>query len=126
MANPRSKFKVFEHNHALMTKLGIHSYHLTEPTNDFFKSFATYAYLFVAVAFYTISTAFYIILKVEEFDDALDPCFVLIGGLQFGGMYVAIGLKMIKVKAVQLVLQEIVDDGKYFQYHISYFFKFSF
>lgn len=120
MAKSQSKLKVFKQNHALMTKLGIHSYHLTEPTNDFFKSIGTYVFLIIIVVFYVIETAAYIILKTEDFRDAMDPCFVLIGGLQLGGMHVGFGLKMRKVKAVHLILQEIVDEGIFQIYTLSY------
>lgn len=51
------------------------------------------------------------IKNTKEFGDALDPCFVIIGGLQLGGMYIGIGLKMKKVKAVQLVLQGIDESN---------------
>lgn len=94
-----------------MVRIGIHSYRLNEPTNDFFKSFMTYVIILFTLAFYVTSSAWYIATKTNEFGEILDPSFALIGGSQLAGMYICIGLKMRKVKAIQLVLQGIVDEG---------------
>lgn len=123
-----ANFKVFKYIHAVMAQIGIHSYRLNESTNDFFKTYMTYVILFIIVAFYVIATTWHIAVKTSEFGDALDPCFVLIGGLQLGGMYVGIGLKMRKVKAIQLILQGIITNGThnflptFFVFHFLGFF----
>lgn len=120
--------KVLERNQYFMEKLGIYSYNLTEPTNEFFRSFAMYhIFLFTVVACYLISTTIFLYKNVVDFGDALDPCFLIIGGAQLGGMYVCTGLNMSKIKAVHLKLQQIVNQSisswfEFFSVLTFYFF----
>lgn len=104
-----AKFKVLERNRALMGAIGIYSNHLIEPTNDFCESFSTYFILF-HVIFYIISFSVITLKTVSDFGAALQACLCVITGIQCGGMFLSIGLKMIKVKTLHLKLQKIVDE----------------
>lgn len=107
-----TKLKVLEHNQYYMFKLGIYSYDLIEPKNEFFTSFATYyILLFTVVTCYLISTTIFVYKNAANFGEALDPCFLIIGGAQLGGMYLCTGLKMKTIKLVHLKLQQIVDNS---------------
>lgn len=104
-------FKVLKYNQALMAKIGIYSYRLTEPTNEFFNSSSTYFILFHVIVFVLIGGIVYATNNVSDFTIVLETCVTIIGGIQCGGMYLSIGLKMRKVKALHLKLQKIVDDA---------------
>lgn len=111
-------FKVLKHNQSLMEFIGIHSYHLTEPTNDFFKSFGTYYILFSIVSVFLISSAYTAIFS-SEFQTGIQAWLLVIAGLQSGGMFLSIGLEMQRIKTLQLKLQAIVDEGNPYRWHIS-------
>lgn len=104
-------FKVLQYNQIIMTHVGIHSHRLTEPTNEFFKSFGTYHVLFCAIFLDVISTGAYIYRNLSQFSKIFETYIVFIVAIQYAGMIISIGLNMKKVKLLQLELQEIVDQG---------------
>lgn len=105
------KFKVLEYNQILMAWIGIHSHHLTKPTNEFFKSPVTYYVLFITIVFSIISCAVYVFKNVSDFRSSLGACLVVIAGFQKGGLFLSTGLNMKKLKVLHLKLQEIIDKG---------------
>lgn len=107
-----TNFKVFEYNQRFMAKLGLYSYHLERPTNDLFKSLATYYILFFSIAFTITSSAIFAITHTSQFSLALETCFIVIAGIQTAGVFLSVGLNMTKVKILHLKLQQIVDEGK--------------
>lgn len=107
------KFKVLESNQKYMTWLGIHSYRLTEPTNEFYTSFVAYYFIFSVVAFTITSSAVYIYLHLPAFEIVSEPCIVFVAGIQVVGMFISFGMKMKKVKNLHLKLQEIVNAGDF-------------
>lgn len=105
-----SKFKVLKNNETFMTHLGIYSNRLTEPTNEFFKSFVAYYFLFNTFVGIAASAAF--ALKYScDLKPVLGAFKFAVGAWQFGGMFLGIGLKKMKVKSLHLELQRIVDEG---------------
>lgn len=96
----RKRIEVLKYNQIFMSWIGIYSYRLTEPTNEFIKS--KIAFLFVTTVSYT---------DVAEFQVVLVAVAVIIGAAQTGGAYTNVGLKMKQVKVLHLKLQEIVDEG---------------
>lgn len=105
-----AKFKVLKNNQKYMTHLGIYSNNLTKPTNEFFNSIISY--YFVTLMAVTLAASVAFILKnpsdVKPSLGALKICFAV---FQCVGMFLGIGLKMIKVKNLHLELQGIVDEG---------------
>lgn len=110
-SSPPPKFKVLEYNQCLMARLGIHSFRLTEPTNDFFKSFATYVNIFLAFVLFVFSNAWYIYRIPTQFQAKIEAFLLIVAGIQYGGMFISIGFNMKKTKILHLKLQEIVDEG---------------
>lgn len=106
-----SKFQLMELNLKLMSWLGIHSYRLKEPINEFFHSFFTYFNLVHAIIFVIISSVWFAMTNISQAGIMLEACMIAIAGLQYSGMFLSIGLKMKKVKSLHLKLQEIVDEG---------------
>lgn len=109
---PIAKFRVLAYNQDFMARLGIHSHRLTDPTNEFFKSFATYYNLFIGITFNVIGSTVMVYKYWPDLDIILEPCTIVMGGLQCVGLYLSIGLKMEVIKMLHLQLQKIVDQGK--------------
>lgn len=105
------KFKVLEYNQNYMARIGIHSLHLNEPTNEFFKSFVSYYYLFVFSVVFIAASAVNAYQSWPQMDIISEPCLIVIAGLQVTGMYSTVGLKMKNVKTLHIELQGIVDEG---------------
>ena len=106
-----TKFKVLEYNRKYMTFIGIYSNRLTEPTNEFFKSFFTYYILAAVTSCLLTSGTFFLRYHAYEVKPALGAFKIVFSGIQCGGMFLGIGLKMIIVKALHLELQRLVDEG---------------
>lgn len=104
-------FKVLEYNQISMRWAGIHSKDLHKPTNEFFKSFATYYILFSVISFTIGSSAVYIYKNSTHFEMVSEPILIVIAGLQAGGMFLSVGLNMKKIKILHIKLQEIVDES---------------
>lgn len=104
-------FKVLKHNQTLMAWLGIHSYRLTETSNDFFKSIATYYIIFTIVSIFIVSSGYTAIFS-SDFQTVIQATLLVVAGFQSGGMFLSIGLEMKKIKMLQIKLQEITDAGK--------------
>lgn len=105
-------FKVLKHNQTLMTWLGIHSYRLTEPNNEFSKSIGTYYILFTIFSIFIVSSGYTAIFS-SEFQTVIQATLLVVAGTQSGGMFLSIGLQMKKIKTLQLKLQEIVNEGEH-------------
>lgn len=119
-----AKLKVLDKNRTLMSAIGLYPNRLTELTNEFFESFSNYFILF-NVIFIIISCAVFLLNNGSDFGAALKAFLCIITGIQCGGMFLSIGLNMIKVKTLHLKLQEIVDDvysSSVFSY--KYFYTF--
>lgn len=100
-----------KYNQQFMEKLGFHSYRLTDPTNEFFKTPIVYLVMFILSAFSISSTITFAYKNFSRFDAALEAIFIFIAGVHGLGMYLSVGLEMTKVKALHNKLQEIVDAG---------------
>lgn len=106
-----TKFKVFENNQIFMAWLGIYSYNLTEPTNEFFKSIVALFFMFNSSVMIIGSSILFIVKYMSEVQAVLGAFKIAISGIQCGGMHFSIGINMKLVKALHIKLQEIVDEG---------------
>lgn len=104
------KFKVLKNNQTYMSILGMYSDRLNEPTNELFSSFFCY-YVFFFMTLLIISSTLYIVKYPSDIKHALGAFKMCFAAIQCLGMFFGIGLKMIKVKALHLELQRIVDEG---------------
>lgn len=107
------EFKVLEYNQISMRWAGIHSKDLYKPTNEFFKSFATYYILFSVISFTIGSSAVFVYKYSSNFEVVSEPSLIVIAGSQAAGMFLSVGLNMKKIKILHIKLQEIVDESKY-------------
>lgn len=105
------KFKVLEYNRRLMSAIGTYSDNLSEPTNEFFKSFFSYFILFHALFMSITSSAVFMYKNFSEMSIFMEAFLIFVSGFQYGGMYLGIGLNMVKLKALHLKLQEMVDEA---------------
>lgn len=105
-----TNLKVLEHSQVFMTKIGIHSHNLNDPTNEFFNSLATYYVLFNVIAFTIVSSAIFSYVNLYQFELALHTSIIVIAGCQCGGMFLSFGLNMTKVKVFHLNLQKLIDE----------------
>lgn len=115
-----SEFQVFANSQAIMTRIGLSSHRLTEPTNEFFKSFVPY----YSLSFLSINVIFCGVIMFRHapnLDLIVEPLMIIIAGVQSGGMFLSVGLKMKSVKTLMLATQKIVDDERKFG---IYFFPF--
>lgn len=112
-----NRIHVLQYNQWIMNKIGIYSYRLTEPNNEFFKSIIAYNILLMKGFTVILSVAF-VYLHWPNFDMICEPIHVIFGAVQAFIMYTSIGIQMKNVKILHLKLQEIVDS-----YGNVYFFK---
>lgn len=104
------KCRVLEMSQAFMARLGIYSYRLTEPINEFFASFSTY-YILYNLTFTWISSVTFLYQSSSELKITLQLWLIIIGAFQCSGMFLSVGIKMKQVKALHLKLQGLVDAG---------------
>lgn len=105
------KFTVLESNQAFMDWLGIYSYRLTEPTNEFLNSIVAWFFMFNSSVMIIGSSVLFIIKNMSQIQAVLGACKIAISGIQCGGMHLSVGIKMKLVKSLHLKLQQIVDEG---------------
>lgn len=67
-----------------------------------------------------ISSGLFVYKNVSQFELALHTSLIVIAGFQCGGMVLGVGLKMDKVKALHIKLQEIVDKSTFLQMMIFF------
>lgn len=106
-----AKFSVMSYNQKFMTWMGIHSYRLNVPTNEFLNSWATY-YILFCLTTCAISTTAYAHKISSQIGATIDLCYLIIASLQAFGMYINLGINMKRVKILHLELQSIVDKGE--------------
>lgn len=105
------KLKVMELNQISMSWIGIHSMHLDEPSNEFFKSISAYCILFCTVFFFIGSSAAFVYEFSSDFVLVSEPLLIVIAGLQCFGMFVSVGFNMKTIKLLHIKLQEIIDES---------------
>lgn len=103
------EFKALAYNQALMTRLGLSSHRLTENSNEFHKSFVPY-YNLSFLSINLILCGVIMFWNWPDLDSILEPLLIIIAGVQSGGMFVSVGLKMKQVKKFYLAVQKIIDD----------------
>lgn len=57
----------------LMVRLGIHSYNLTEPKNEFFTSWAAYYIIFIANILMILSGSIFVYQNLSDFGTISEP-----------------------------------------------------
>lgn len=106
-----TKFRVLKYNQDFMARFGIHSHRLTEPVNEFFRSFASYFMLFHIGIFCIGASCAFVYKNINDLGLAFATCLVVVAGFQAGGMFLSVGLNMTTVKTLHLKLQNIVSEG---------------
>lgn len=106
------KLKVLESIQAYMVRIGLHSYNLTEPNNEFFRSIGAYYILSTSVLVLILSSAVYVFKNVSDFEDVSEPLFVILAGVQIVCIFSSVGLNMKTIKGLQIELQALVDEGR--------------
>lgn len=106
-----AKFKVLKVNQTYMSWLGLYSYSLTEPTNEFFKSIGSYYNLISMVALFVTSCVFIYKNYSTDITAAMNAIKVCVSTVQWVGIFIGLGLNMIKIKSLHCELQQVVDEG---------------
>lgn len=106
------KYTVMAYNQISMSWVGIHSLHLHEPQNEFFKSIGTYYILFSAISITILSSAVFVYKNASDFELVSEPCLIVIAGVQLVGMFISYGLNMKQIKRLHIKLQKIIDESK--------------
>lgn len=105
-----AKFQVLEISEVLRQRIGIYSWHLTQPNHNFFKSKSTYWVLFFVTSGF-ITSALYVMRNATNLGVQLQTTIVVIAGFQCSGMFLGVGCNIKKVQKLHHILQEIVDKG---------------
>lgn len=106
-----SKIQVLEYNQRFMAPLGLYSFRLTEPTNEFYTAIVPYYIQFFNIIFLIMSTALFTFQNLSQINIALQNVSLFTAGIQCAGMYICLGMNMKKVKLLHLRLQAIVSAG---------------
>lgn len=106
------KFHVLNFNQNFMAYIGINSHNLTESKNEFFRSIAAYFMLFNLIVMCIISSSVFAYQNLQHIELVLLTALIIVAGFQTSGMLLSVGLNMTAVKALQLQLQDIVNNGK--------------
>lgn len=107
------KLKVLETNQNFINWLGVRKFNFNEDTNEFFTSFFPYYDLFITLSFVIASISFSVI-HWPQMDIVCESCIVVLSGSQVSGMFFSFGMKIKKIKAVHIQLQEIINgEGRY-------------
>lgn len=119
------KIQVLKFSQIVLAPIGLYSYRLTEPINEFYTSFAAYYILFFEIVFLTIATGVFVFVNVSDIALALQTCSLVVGGIQGAGMFFSVGSNMLIAKDLHIKLQEIVDKGKTFKIFENFHIKLS-
>ena len=104
------KFKVLKENQTFLNRIGISLDHSANSTCCFFTFFANYHSPIAQIVAFILSAAF--ILKYpNEIKLALSTLKVCVSLIQCAGMFFGIRMKVMKTKALQNELQQIVNNG---------------
>lgn len=106
-----ANFKVLKNNQALMAWIGIHSYNLNEPKNEFVHSITAYYFLFALTIIAVGGSAVFTLEHWPQFDIISQPLLFVFGCSGCTGLILSVGLNMKSVKALHLKLQRIIDEG---------------
>lgn len=116
-----AKIHVLKYNQIFMAPIGLYSYRLMEPINEFYTSIAPYYIEFFVLIFLISSAAGFTFRNVSQIDVALQNVSLFIAGIQCAGMYISIGINMKKVKVLHLKLQGIVDTGIIYLHNVRFY-----
>lgn len=114
------KLEVFETIRPLMVRLGLHSYNLTEPKNEFFRTFVAYHTMAVSVLLFIISSIIYIYQNVTDFSAVPEPLVLICAGIHLLGTFTCLGLSKRNVKLLQIELQELIDKSNYLHFSFDF------
>lgn len=106
-----TRFKVMDINQSVMTRLGINSFDVSKPTNEFLRTSIVSYYILFILTMVVVSCVEFVYKKLVEFEEIFDASLLLIASIRAIGAYINIGMKMTKVKLLHQKLQTIVDQG---------------
>lgn len=101
-------FQVLDISKVLNNRIGLFTYRLCDPKNNFFTSLGCLNVLFSLTSFHVISSSMFMLKNVSQY---LATSLYVIAGLQDIGMLVSVGLNMKKLKELHRLLQGIVAEG---------------
>lgn len=104
-----AKFKVLKYNENFMNWLGVRSYHLNEPINEFFSSFLP-NYILLVSTVNAISSIVYTYMSWPQMEIISESIIVVLGCVEALGMFYSFGSKIKKIKAVHFGLQAIINE----------------
>lgn len=107
-----TKFQVLKYNQAIMARLGLYSYRLSEPSNEFFYSLASYYFLLAGEILSVLTSALFVYKHWPQFNIVSQPCLIIIGSSVCFGIFLSVGLKLKSITTLHLKLQEITDEGE--------------
>ena len=118
-----AKFKVLKKNQIFLDLIGIHLDPPTNPTWGFFTYFLNYHIPISQIICFIISFAF-LVKYPNEIKPALSAVKICVAMSQCAGMFLGVRMKVIKAKALQDELQQIVNKGRsiFFPFQNSLFF----
>lgn len=108
-----SKFKVLNITKVLKSRIGLYTYRLSDPNNEFSKAPGCCYVIFSLASFHVISSALFVSKSLSEFTTMLATSLMIIAGLQGLGLLLSVAFNMDKVKELHRTLQEIVDGKTY-------------
>lgn len=106
-----AKFKVLKKNQIFLNRIGIHLDRPTNATCGFFTFFLNNHIPISQIVCFIISFAF-IVKYPNEIKPALSAVKICVAMSQCAGMFLGVRMKVIKAKALQDELQQIVDRGR--------------
>lgn len=106
-----SKIHVLRNNQIYMSFLGLYSYNLEEPTNEFFRTFGSYYVVFTLLLCSYGCGAFVSKNWSVNVSGSLGAIKIGFAMIQSVGSFVNIGLNKRHIKAIHLELQQSVDEG---------------
>lgn len=105
-----NKLNVLKYNEFILSRFGMYRDHLRNSINDFNAFALNFYILFVSVAF-MISSTIFAHQNLAQFDIALRTSIFVLGTAQSLGMFISFGLNKVKVQAVHVKLQELIDKS---------------
>lgn len=103
--------KVLKSSVNYLTALGICSQRLTEPTNEFLKSFPAYISLLAYLGPIIPASIVFIFRNYHDFQASVKSVLVLSGGFAALGTFVSMGINMRTVKRLCNEFQALTDRG---------------
>lgn len=118
-----TRFRVLEIKPVLCQRIGIIPTSIITPPHRFFRSFTDYYVWFILFSF-LISSLLFVLTNHDDINPTLKTIPMIIGGFQSLGMFMGVGFRLEKVRALRGKLQTLVDNGARYSILIHYYYVF--